>query len=255
MRELGLVIGKKRVHSCVPESWLEVSERQFLAVVARAYDLMDDAAFYAQFFGFDVGLVSQLDLYSFYVLNGLLSFTKKDDGMQSFILPMLKLKDGEGRVFCVVEPHARLKGMSFQQFMMVDTFYTWYVQTKKRDYLLSMCACCYLREGEDFFALEMDERLACWRTCEDVLLYAVLVQWSFIKSWLSRSYPHLFVAGEPPHAGRSGGKVKVSNMWIEIFDTLVADDLNRIESYKRLECMDVLRIVNRKIHVQKNSFR
>lgn len=252
MRNIDFVIGKKKVHGYVPESWMELSEKQFMAIIRWTYGEFDDAEFYEGFFGIPAEDVKRMDMYYFYVLNSLLSFTRKVEGVSSFILHQLILYGRNASKLTLFAPEAKLAGMSFQQFMMVDTFYTWYLQTKKRDYLKSMCCCLYLAEGEDFFKLDMDERLPYWNNCVAEILDAALVQWSLIKAWLAESYPYLFPSGSDETASKGkGGKVKVSNMWLEIFDTLVADDLTRIEAYKRLECMDVLRIVNGKIKNQK----
>ena len=73
MREVAFVIGKRKVHSWVPESWQELSERQFLAIVGKSCDLEEDAEFYAHYFGIPADVVKGMDLYYFYVLNSLLS--------------------------------------------------------------------------------------------------------------------------------------------------------------------------------------
>ncbi len=250
MRELDFVIGKKKVHSWVPESWLEVSERQFLAIVGITYDDLSDVQFYVQFFGLDEKVVREMDMYTFYVLNSLLSFTRITNGMSSFIIHSMKLKDSKGRVLRVDAPRPKLSGMTFQQFMMVDTFFTWYMQTQNKDYLISMCACCYLNEEDDFFTMDMDERVKLWKECNPTALNAVLVQWTFIKAWLSGAYSSLFPKGNVEEVSKKKEKVKISNAWIEIFDMLVADDMTRINTYKRLECMDVIRIVNGKMEYQ-----
>jgi len=254
MREIAFAIGKKKVRSFVPESWEELSEGQFLAIVGRTFNLLEEGEFYAKYFGISADMVADMDLYYFYVLNSLLSYTRKPARLQTFIIHQVKLVNSKGTTVMLKAPEASLAGMSFQQFMMIDTFYTWYQQTKERKFLLSMCSCCYLKEDEDFFSLVMDERLDYWEQCSEIELKSILVQWSIIKEWLSNAYQYLFPKGGDADSG-TGGKVKVTNTWLEIFDTLVADDLTRIETYKHLHCMDVLRVINHKIQEQKNPRR
>lgn len=254
MKELDFVIGKRKVHSYVPESWVELSERQFWAVVCRSFDAIDDATFYSQYFGIAEDVVEEMDLYYFYVLNSLLSFTRERGKASSFIVHRLKLRDKKKNEILVEAPQAKLSGMSFQQFMTIDTYYTWYLQTKNKQYLLQMCSCCYLQPEEDFFQLDPDERVEYWNGCDEMKLNAVMLQWTLIKEWLSSAYSYLFPQGEAVANGKDG-KVQVSNAWIEIFDTLVADDLTRVETYKRLECMEVIRIVNYKIRENKKQAR
>ncbi len=250
MRKLEFKNGKKVIRRDVPETWEELSVDQFMAITALDAGTIDGSTFYARYFGLRPELVERLDLYFLYVLNSLVDMLpgtastsgKAFRGMRKFLVPSYRL--GKGDV--VVAPSAGLSGMSFQQFMTVDTFYTWHIQTEERRFLLSMCSCLYLKDDEDFFRLNLSARQQLWDAAGDAVLRSVVVQWSFIKRWLSNSYPFLFPAGGQ-QGEISGGKKVVSNAWLEIFDVLVQDDLTRIDSYKQLECMDVLRILNRRL--------
>ena len=55
MREIAFAIGKKKVRSFVPESWEELSEGQFLAIVGRTFNLLEEGEFYVpDLIGMDV---------------------------------------------------------------------------------------------------------------------------------------------------------------------------------------------------------
>ncbi|MBQ9641522.1 MAG: hypothetical protein IJV06_08170 [Bacteroidaceae bacterium] len=251
MRKLVFEAGRKRFQCDVPERWEEMSSEQFLALVAVDAGTIDGNTFYSRYFGIRPEMVARLDFYLLYVLNSLvdgLPSLKNGSagdgfrGMKRFLVPKYRL----GKDFVVVSPAECLAGMSFQQLMTVDTFFTWYVQTDERRFLLQMCSCLYLKEDEDFFGLNLDERQRVWEAADGGVLRSVLLQWSFIKRWLSGAYPFLFPGGESQGTVRGGRKV-VSNAWLEIFDVLVQDDLTRIDSYRHLACMDVLRILNRRL--------
>ncbi|MBQ9363978.1 MAG: hypothetical protein IJT97_11285 [Bacteroidaceae bacterium] len=259
MRKLEFETGRTLFRCDVPETWEELSVEQFMAITALDAGTIDGRTFYARYFGIRPEVVDRLDFYLLYVLNSLVEKVSAPQsgtvpnpfrGMRRFLVPSYRLGNG----VVVVSPSECLSGMSFQQFMTVDTFYTWYVQTEERRFLVSMCCCLYLKEDEDFFSLNPAARQQLWEAADVAVLRSVLVQWSFIKRWLSGSYPFLFPAGERQDTKRGGKKV-VSNAWLEIFDVLVQDDLTRIDSYKHLDCMDVVRILNRRLKNERMKTR
>ena len=164
---------------------------------------------------------------------------------------------GSGNGLRLVAPAAQLKGMTFQQFMTVDQFYQWYVYTGKAQYLLSMVAALYLEEGKPFAGLDIQRVTSLLDAYPDRwLLEGLAFNWGMIRTWLSGAYPHLFPSspvGETEGHTANSGSVKKPRpgSWLNIFDALVGDDLTRIETYKELSCMDVIRILDKRIKQQK----
>ena len=242
MRHLDFSLNGKTVSVNVPEHWHEMSERQFKAVCKISNKDIDDATFYSEFFNIPLVWVNSIDIYYFYVLNSLLGFTRDVEAFSGFLVT---------KVGDFVSPQPNLNGMSFHQFMTIDTFFTWYLQTNDVKFLDRMCATMYLHEGEDFSTIDIDERVKEWQMMAQSDKSALLISWTIIKKWLSRGYPYLFPKGDDD-AHQHGSK-KISNTWLEIFDTLVQEDLSKIEAYKKVEAMDVIRIVNRRIKEQKHK--
>ena len=256
MRKLEFETGGKRIACAVPERWDEVSAEQLLALAGLDVGSIDGSEFYARYFGIRREVVDGLDLYALFVLNGLveqlsvLPDGERHGGLRRFLVPSYVL--GGRRFVC---PADGLSGMSFQQFMTVDTFFTWYLETDERRFLLQMCSCLYLEEGEDFFELQLEERMKVWGRCDTAtdrtdgaaVLRSVLMQWGMVKRWLAGAYPFLFPVAVVQQQTVRGGRKVASNVWLEIFDVLVQDDLTRIDSYRKLACMDVLRILNRRL--------
>lgn len=242
MRKLDFSINSKKVSVDVPEHWHEMSEKQFKAVCRISNKEIDDATFYSEFFSIPVEWVNSIDLYYFYVLNSLLGFTRDVEAFSGFLV---------AKVGDFVSPQPNLSGMSFHQFMTIDTFFTWYLQTNKDAFLDKMCATMYLLTCDDFSKLDLDARAEVWAKVDKSDKYALLISWTIIKKWLSKGYTYLFPKGDDD-AHQHGSK-KISNTWLEIFDTLVQEDLSKIEAYKKVEAMDVIRIVNRRIKEQKHK--
>lgn len=242
MRHLDFSLNGKTVSVNVPEHWHEMSERQFKAVCKVSNKDIDDATFYSEFFNIPLVWVNSIDIYYFYVLNSLLGFTRDVEAFSRFLVT---------KVGDFVSPQPNLNGMSFHQFMTIDTFFTWYLQTNDVKFLDRMCATMYLREGEDFSTIDIDERVKEWQMMAQSDKSALLISWTIIKKWLSRGYPYLFPKGDDDV--HQHGSKKISNTWLEIFDALVQEDLSKIEAYKKVEAMDVIRIVNRRIKEQKHK--
>lgn len=234
----------------VPERMQEMTARQFLAVAGLTKGWLKEDAFFCQFFGLQPSVLSGIDAYQLYVLTQQLEFLRKAEPMEAFVIGTLTALQ-DGRKVTLTAPGRKLGGMTFQQFMSVDQFYNWYVYTEKEDFLLSMLASLYLCEGEVFEELVLSERIEDIRSVKEnrvEILDAVAMQWPLIRLWLARSYSFLFPggSGEP---GQQQKKEKPQS-WLAVFDALVGDDLTRIESYRRLPALDVLRIVNRRIKDQ-----
>lgn len=250
MRHIALEIKGKKYSSSVPSGWEDMTDKCFLCLIELAEDgSMSD---YARYFSLPQDALSKIDVYTTYCLGSLIPALKPDTALSRFIIPEILSVASKSKF---LSPAQELYGMTFQQFITIDTYYAWYQQTKKEEYLLYMAMCTYMKADEKFEDIDESLRLKEWSSVPKIYLKALLLNWTMIKNWLCKCYPQLFpkgAAAEKP----ADGKIKMFNAWSEIMDALVADDLTRLESYKRLECMDVLRILNRRIkEQQENRFK
>lgn len=244
MRNWKVIVDKKEYKGSVPADWNEMDEKRFNLLVWLADGGISAEDFFSSYFGLPKKVLAKLDMFTVYTLGSLLLSINEKVMMNKFIIPTVKLGKN---VF--VSPTEGLTGMTFQQFISIDTYYTWYIQLKQKEYLVGMAVCMYLKEGEGIQDFDAEERNAIWQQAQDIVLNCLLTNWTFVKCWLAKCYPYLFAGGGSDTT--PGKKVKPSNAWSEIMDSLVEDDLTRIESYKKLECMDVIRILNRRIKEQR----
>lgn len=242
MRKLRVTFNGKDVDVDIPESWREMSEKQFIAACSLADGKVEEYEFYSQYFGIPADGVDALSLYDFYMLNSLMNFMREPAMLNSFKI---------ARVADFIAPLPALASMDFEQFMMVDTFFNWYVQTENDAYLNRMCAALYLMRGEKVSDLNMSDRAKTWELVNTPVKYAIMVNWSMVRMWVANAYPYLFPSGDSEAPRVKNKNPKLSSTWLDIFDALVEDDLSKIASYKRLHCLDVIRIVNRKIKNQR----
>ncbi len=234
----------------VPENFAEMSPRQFLAFIRLSQNWITGEEFFIQYYDLTPKVLKRLNSLQLFELIQLLNCL--DNGKaQNNRFYLQELPGG------LKAPADKLSGVSLQQFMTVDTFFSWYLTKKNDAYLNSAVAALYLRDDESYFPTDNNKVLNLAQRTEEVaqlpkdLCYAIMVNWVLIKTWLSRTYVHLFpsVPAEPtppPHAAKSR-----PTDWLAIFDAFVGDNIAHIDAYKQLPCMDAFRILNRKIKESK----
>lgn len=244
----------KFITSQIPESLSEATGQQFTALLALSQGRIAEEPFFLTFFGIPEKLLPRLDLWQMYVLTEQLSKIWKADKIDHFPIEDIRIRPkGKAKMLHLMAPLPQLKGMSFQQFMTVDQFYQWYIYTAKPQYLFAMVASLYIEEGKAFRETDIGAVVGRLEESDHRWLCEGLVfNWSMIRTWLSGAYGSLFpVAPEAPEGQKAARPVKQRpGSWLNIFDTLVGDDLTRIETYKELPCMDVIRILNKRIKEQ-----
>lgn len=238
-------IGYGTIRVDVPSTYSEMSATQFLAAVRVTQGLIDQAEFIKTYFGLHDMIFAKLDGYQLYKITELVEqIDSSKASHDDFYIQRLP-----GDFFA---PNAKLNGMSFQQFMVIDTYFGWHIYTDKPAYLDLMIAAMYLRTGESFFP-EAGETLA------DVEAHAkrmadldrgtkmaIMLNWTLIKGWLSHAYGDLFPMGEPDSSKKNTKKQRPTN-WLDVFDAFVGDNIPHMDSYKAMPCMDAFRILNKKI--------
>lgn len=243
----------RRKRIAVPNKMSEMSPTQYLATIRLSKKWITEEEFFRQFFGLSSSLLAKLPLYYLYRLSALLGFLKDKNGR----VDCFYLSELPGRI---IAPLPKLRGMTLQQFMTVDTFASWYMAFEKDEYLDSCIATLYLKEGESFSKnggnpLNMEKRIPTIRRLPFDLKYSILMNWVLIKEWLSSAYPSLFPEGKPSTNSR-GDKIKSKPIdWLAVFDAFVGDNIADMDAYKELSALDAFRIMNRRIADAKKQKR
>lgn len=246
------LIGWNVIKTTVPSGYAEMTPSQFLASIRLSKGWIDEMTFFVQFFGIPEKLLPRIDAFSLYKITETLESLKTDNSAY-FGFYQASLPGGE-----LLAPENKLKGMCFQQFMTVDTFFSWYVTTDKEDYLDRFVGALYLKEDETYIPGEgslliLDARILDIAKLPFDLKYSILINWVLIKSWLSHSYIHLFPESEISENSK-GDKVKGKPVdWLALFDSFVGDNIADIDAYKALPCMDAFRLLNRRIKEAKKK--
>lgn len=236
----------RSIKRTLPTNYAEMTPAQFLATVRLTKGWIDERQFFLQFYGLKNSQLARLDAFQIYMLTDSLGFLKNlRSSCRTFFFKSLPGK--------LLAPADDLRNVSFQQFMTVDTFFSWYLSTEKEKYLNQFIAALYLKKGESYHPFKNEKPLdlaannLLAQKIPDDLKYAVMLNWVLIKTWLSDTYKYLFPQGEPA-ANTKGDKIKSKPVeWLAIFDAFVGDNIPQMDAYKALPCMDAFRLLNRRI--------
>lgn len=247
MKEIRIKIDGKMNELRLPTSYGELSTAQYMAIMS------DKPLAMWREFGLKPSLIGRMSAAQLIALQHAMNFFDEiDPECNKFLVPSIKLSCFT-RLYA---PNYMLAGCSLQQFMAIDSYYSYYLTTKKEEFLSQMMAAIYLRKSEGFVVdtehsslPPLDKRTLFFGRCSKELRMAVLLNWVMIKNWLSGLFPNMF-----PKSASGDGKGKAAD-WLALFDSFVGDNVPYMEHYQRMECMDAFRIINRKIAEQKKNTR
>lgn len=242
--------GKPHVFQ-VPEKYAEMDERQFRAAMLLLMHLSERETFWENYAGIPHRFFGSLPEWVHLAMSSMLDFISElNEKLNHFIIERLPLL-GSFRHSSLTAPGPMLDGVSLQQFMTADNFFSYYTVTQRESFIDLLCASLYLKKNERFIVTSKKEKLVPlqerehWihRYVPTEVRFGVFVNWIFIKNWLSDAYPHLF------KKGKSDGKPKASD-WLPLFDSFVGDNVPFIKDYQQMHCLDAFRIIDGKIKQQ-----
>ena len=242
-------------HRCVrvvPESWAELTPQQFLQVAALYRQEVEPERFLATFFGLPARLLDDYQLYSLTKLTEFLGDCRVR--LDRFILPSL------GRLRA---PDVRLKGITFEHFMLADTAFSRYVRDGLDASLDHFVSLLYLLPAEHV-VLPPDTRKGLFShpkvlnparrrkqlAREDrTAKYAIFLNYVFVRRWLSHSFPWLFPTDDgpdnPPDRRQKPAAPTVN--WLDIFDAFVGDNVAQMDKFRQMPATTAFRLLNRRI--------
>lgn len=212
----------------VPEEMNQMSQEQMISVTRFYLGEMTQSAFISLFFGISKRLVRKLNAFQQFKLIELVDFTRQEDAICTEMI--VNRPDGKKHASC---PLRMLRNTSFKQFMLIDTCFSAYASGKDEKMLKNFM--------EAVFCFETDESIE----TDKATMLAVFFNWLFIKNMLSARFPLLFPEGS---GEENPGVVR----WLDIFDSFVGEDVAHMYDYERMQAMDVLRIMNRRIKEYNN---
>lgn len=221
---------ERTIVTSFPESWSEMTARQFRTLFARP----DDVSLLAIMLGVKRRIVKRFSLVQIYELSRLFDFIRRDRKVSDF-----RIKDfhcpGIGKLFA---PQAKLAEMTFEQFIYIDTYYMAYVRSGSREDLCRLIAYMY-SFGE--FSKELAERnVKRLKKVDTALLEAIALNYGLVRKWIAERYPLVFPVGKQSGKATNGS-------WPDVFDNIVGDDLKDRDKYGRVPVNSVFKFITRKI--------
>lgn len=234
----------------VPQSFQELSGNQFHTVALFFLHKIGDKEFISRFFGLKMHLVNRLDKFSIYKLLECSQFiSSRKNPVNHFLIDRIPCTN-------LVAPLFKLKDVSLLQYMYLDKCFNGYVSSNSLDDIYRFIAACYLPETcvntahdlrkrlDVFNKINMEKQLAAViRNTDDVFCFAIFLNFIFIREWLSRCFPFLF----SDSMEKESNSVKHTSSWLDIFDSLVGENIPDSQAYERMPCMDAFRLINNRI--------
>lgn len=246
MYNIRLTIDGKPYEGKLPSAYSEMNERQFVAAVAYASGLMGEQELLRKLLGKNFRMIDFPQWVMLDIRPRLEYIRQMREGCSC--LHLREVSFLLGRTYYA--PADSLAGMSLQQFMSVDNFFSFYCFAHDESMLHRMLACLYLRKHRTFVKKSAkdvlvdigEEEAYIAHHFPDEVKLAIFVDWILTKNWLSRLYKYLFSGG-----GGDGSTQKGGTDWLTVFDSFVGDHVAEMEKYQAMECMDAFRIMNNKI--------
>ena len=242
---------RHRLVRMVPSDWSELTPEQFILVARLYLQNIEPEQFLKDFFKIPV---RRLDEYQLYTLSQLTDFISDcRTQMDKFIIPVI----GD-----LQAPGVRLKGMTFEHFMQVDTAFNRYARTEKSEYLDRFIAMLYLKKGESIVlspnyrnglfshqkVLNLNKRLQELSDIDQPVKYAVFLNYLFIKRWLAKSFPWLFPLAEGEDKPQEKKRPSAPSVnWLDIFDAFVGDNVAEMDKFQQMSATTAFRLLNKKI--------
>jgi hypothetical protein len=225
-----------------PEKWCEVSPDQLKAIAQTYTGGISNHGFLEALTGIKKRILKKLNNFQQFKLMELVEFVNKIEPHSSFIINFVSL---DGNVF--TSPRPLLKGMTFGQFIFVDSFFRNYQQTKNREDLSRFLAALYLPAGKKFKEKLIENNSSILASIDAVTCEAIRLNYMLIFEWLMDLYPLVFPRDLETPKNIDKPKQRDPQSWVKIFDSLVGDDIINQDKYADLPLHNVFRFFTKNI--------
>jgi hypothetical protein len=228
---------KRKITRSVPEGWAEITAGQLIAISRLINGDIREDEYLKQFFALPKSVGKHLGPYQKWNVGQLLQFSGAFDPWYVFILELKGLK----------APRPRLEGMSFGQFMFVDTYYGDWIKEESPELLNKFVGSLYLPANEIFSTEKTAAYIRNAAQLKGEEKLAITLNYRLVKEWLSNLYPILFPHPEEDPETEKKPAAAATGGWLQVFESIVGDDLIHQEAYFDLPVHTVLRFLTKKI--------
>lgn len=236
----------------VPEDWMDLSGSQFAVCSEVITGTVTDEVFISKFYGINKSLVKRFSKYEQFKLIECAEFITNPKAIVNFFY--LKSIPGTG----LSAPEKRLQNVSFEQFMLFDTFFFDYVNDPKEYHLHKFVAALYLKKGEFLTSINFEKRVSyVSKHVSRSSLDAIFLNYTFIRKWLSSVFKFLFEYNEQDKEEKQekGRETTTPNRpdWNSILDGFIGEDVLNEQRYRRISCIRAFKTINKRIQIYKTN--
>ncbi len=224
-----------RFHRKMPDKWEEMSPQQLITVVDVYDQLVSDRKALSRLINLPWFVAKNINPVQMHEVILSLNFIREYKACNFFIIGKIR-KD-------LMPPGPLLKGMSWGQFMMVDSYYNDYVSTGNEQSLNKFLASLYTPgRFEQEMILDGVKKVS---RCNKKVKQAITINYRLVLEWLMGKYPVVF---KRRSVASVGFQKKSSPDWVSLHDNIVGDDIVNSSKYAEKSVHEILRFITRKIN-------
>lgn len=232
---------KRKAIGKVPSSWDELTERQFLAISQAVDGAEPDYRFLSVITGVSREILKKLTSFQLYKLSENIDFIGRAGTFHdNFIIKELS----PWKSFTAPKP--KMSGITFGQFIFIDSYFKDWSVTKDETALNKFIACLYLYPDEHFNDEVIPDRVLSIGDIDLDIRKAIAFNYSLVMAWLQKAYPLIFVELAENEIATEEPKQAPQSPWLKLFDSMVGDDLINRDRYAELPLHTVFRHLTKK---------
>ncbi len=231
-----------------PSDWNDTTPKQLIAIACLMKRSISDVQFLSIMTGLSKRIIKKLDDYQRFQLIELFDTFHSDKPYNEFIID--KLLCGEIVLF---KPKPKLKGVSFGQFIFIDTYFTDYQLSANQTDLNKFIAATYLPYGQHFAENVIEANYQWVERIDLITKEAIIINYHLIRDWLCEVYPLVFqkeseILDENQNTVKKNKpKQTGNNGWLNILENIIGDDIINQDKYSNLSLHSTLRFLSNKI--------
>jgi hypothetical protein len=235
----------RKMTTNVPQNWGDVSKLQLIAISSLYKSAISDLSFLKAMTGLKKRILQSLSDFERYKLMEIFGFIGDPKPYHQFIIRKLP----STRLYA---PQAKLKGVTFAQFIFADTYFASYQQSGDQADLNKFIASLYLGKNESFDERLIAERFESIGKLNENIRQSIVLNYQLIHEWLMLAYPLIFQKQKEllnettGHAESALAPLPDSNTWIKVFQNFVGDDIIHDEIWAAKPINTILAYMTRK---------
>lgn len=230
---------QRKVAGHFAEKWEELTPVQLVAVCRMLADKTSEEEFLSTLSGIRKRIVKRLSPFQRFKLAELIGFIGDPKPYHQFIVPYVK--EGWLKLHA---PEPKLKGVTFGQFIFADTYFAMWQEKQDPVLLNKFVASWYLPKNRPFSESHVDGIHKYFYRVDDATKEAIAMNYQLIREWLAKAYPLVFVQKTEKESKKKQPK---GNGWIDVFDSIVGDDIVNQDRYADLPVHNVFRLLTKRI--------